>query len=253
MAKKKTKKKTKTNAKARTTGLVGTQRAVLEALKTKRDLAKLAAKLAAKHGTPEQQALKASEIEALKRDEIEALVAEMAVRAHERKRVHLSEMGGWPVCWADEKREGVKPLELLATPIEVKADAVTCTRCKKAAEIPTAEEAAALEQAEVEAEKSRKTKRGKGTVKKKAGDSARAKRQLKLKKNLTVRLKIKGLEVRGVVRPDGSMSVKSKSYDSPHAAANELAGDLVNYRIDGFQAWRFQDGDGKWRMLRDHA
>ena len=33
----------------------------------------------------------------------------------------------------------------------------------------------------------------------------------------------------------------------------ELAGELVNYRIDGFQAWRFQDEDGRWRMLRDHA
>ena len=27
----------------------------------------------------------------------------------------------------------------------------------------------------------------------------------------------------------------------------------VSYRIDGFQAWRFQDEEGRWRMLRDHA
>ena len=245
------KKKTKTKAKARVTGLVGTQRAAIEALKTKGDLAKLDAKLAAKHGTAEQQGIKAGEIEALKRDEIEALVEELALRAHERKRVHLSELGGWPVCWADEKREGVKPLELLVTPIAVKDEAVTCTRCKKAAEIPTAEEAAALEQAEAEAVKPKKGKRR--APKEKGGGSPRAKRQLKLKKNLTVRLKIKDLEVRGVVRPDGSMSVKGTSYDSPHAAANELAGELVNYRIDGFQAWRFQDEEGRWRMLRDHA
>lgn len=245
------KKKTKTNARARTTGLVGTQHAALDALKTKAELAKLAAKLTTKHGTPEQQALKASEIEALKRDEIEALVAEVAVRAHERKKCHLSEMG-LPVCWPDEKRERVKPLELLVTPISVKDEEVTCTRCKKAAEIPTAEEAAALEQAEAEASRPKKGKRSAPKAKAGAG-SSRAKRQLKLKANLTVRLKIKDLEVRGVVRPDGSMSVKGKSYDSPHAAANELAGELVNYRVDGFQAWRFQDEEGRWRMLRDHA
>jgi len=135
-------KKTKTNAKARKTGLVGTQRAAIEAHKTKRDLAGLAAKLAAKHGTAEQQALKRAEIEALKRDEIEALVEELAFRAHERKRVHLSEMGGWPVCWADERREAVRPRELLLTPISTDAGAVTCTRCKKAADLPTPAQAA---------------------------------------------------------------------------------------------------------------
>ena len=35
--------------------------------------------------------------------------------------------------------------------------------------------------------------------------------------------------------------------------ANALAGEKVSYRIDGFQAWRFQDEEGRWRMLRDHA
>lgn len=245
------KRKTKTNAKARTTGLVGTQRAAIDALKTKRDLAGVAAKLAAKHGTAEQQALERAEIEALKRDEIEVLVTDLAVRAHERKRVHLSEMGGWPVCWADEKREAVKARELLSTPISTDADAVTCTRCKKAADLPSPDQTAALERAEAEAEQASKTKRK--AAKKKGAASGRAKRQLKLKKNLTVRLKVKDLEVRGVVRPDGSMSVKGTSFDSPHAAANELARELVNYRIDGFQAWRFQDEDGRWRMLRDHV
>ena len=250
MAKKKAKTNamTKTTERSKTTGLVGTQRAALAALKTKRDVASLATKLAAKHGTAEQQALKRAEIEALKRDEIEALVADLAVRAHERKRVHLSEMGGWPVCWADAKREKVKPRELLVTPISTDANLVTCTRCKKAAELPSPEETAALKRAEAEAE----SKGGKGK-RKQGGSSGRSKRQLKLKKNLTVRLKIKGLEVKGVVRPDGTMSVKGTSYDSPHAAANELAGELVNYRIDGFQAWRYQDEDGRWRMIRDHA
>lgn len=78
------KRKTKTNTKA-TSGLVGTQRAAIDALKTKGDLAKLAAKLVVRHGTPEQRALKAREMEALKRGEIEALMADLAVRAHERK------------------------------------------------------------------------------------------------------------------------------------------------------------------------
>jgi hypothetical protein len=59
--------------------------------------------------------------------------------------------------------------------------------------------------------------------------------------------------VKGVVRPDGTCSVKGQNFSSPHEAANELAGKLVNYRIDGFQAWRYQDDQGKWRMLRDHA
>jgi len=145
----------------------------------------------------------------------------------------------------------VKPLELLTTPITTNAEAVTCTRCKKAAEIPSAEEAVALAQAEAEAEKPKRGKRR--AAKEKGGGSGRVKRQLKLKKNLTVRLKIKDLEVRGVVRPDGSMSCRGKSFPSPHAAANELAGELVNYRVDGFQAWRFQDDEGRWRMLRDHA
>ena len=81
----------------------------------------------------------------------------------------------------------------------------------------------------------------------------RSKRQLSLKENLSVRLKVKDLEVKGVVRPDGTMSVKGTNYASPHEAANELAGKLVNYRIDGFQAWKFQDDQGRWHMLRDHS
>lgn len=244
------KRKTKTNTRA-TSGLVGTQRAAIDALKTKGDLAKLAAKLAVRHGTPEQRALNATEIEALRRDEIEALAADLAVRAHVRKRVHLSEMGGWPVCWADEKREQVEPLELLATPITTNAEAVTCTRCKKAADLPSPGQTAALENVEAAAEQASKATRQ--AVRRKGAASGRAKRRLKLERNLTVRLRIKDLEVRGVVRPDGSMSVGGTSYDSPHAAANALAGELVNYRIDGFQAWRFQDEEARWRMLRDHA
>jgi len=39
----------------------------------------------------------------------------------------------------------------------------------------------------------------------------------------------------------------------PANLANALAGELVKYRIDGFQAWRYEDKDGKWRMLRDHG
>lgn len=247
--------KTKTEKTTRAERLVATQREALRAIPTKRALAGLAQKLATQHGTSEQQALKRSEIEALKRDEIEALAEELALRSHQRKRVHLSELGGWPVCWSDEKRNGVKPKELITTPITVQADAVTCSRCKKGAELPSPEETAALKRAELEAEQPKKKRtKTKAKAKAKGGDtpSARAKRRVRLKKNLTVRLKIKGLEVKGVLRPDGTMSVKGKSYDSPHVAANELAGDLVAYRIDGFQAWRFQDDDGKWRMLRDH-
>lgn len=243
--------KTKTEKTTRAERLVATQREALKAIPTKRALAGLAQKLATQHGTSEQQALKRSDIEALKRNDIEALAEELALRSHQRKRVHLSEPGGWPVCWSDEKRNRVKPKELITTPITVQAEAVTCSRCKKGAELPSPEETAALKRAELEAEQPKK-KRTK--TKAKGGDtpSARAKRRVRLKKNLTVRMKIKGLEVKGVLRPDGTMSVKGKSYDSPHVAANELAGDLVAYRIDGFQAWRFQDDDGKWRMLRDH-
>ena len=229
--------------------LVGTQREALKAFATKRDLAAVAVKLANQHGTTEQQALKRAEIEARKRDEIEALVEDLAGRAQQRRRVHLSELGGWPVCWTEERRGAVKAPELLTTPITVNADAVSCTRCKQAAELPSPEETAALKRAEAEAEQPAKAKR----VKKGETKSGRDKRQLKLKKNLPVRLKLKDLEVKGVLRPDGTMSVKGTSYASPHAAANELAGELVSYRIDGFQAWRYQDDDGKWRMLRDHG
>ena len=251
----KTKKKTNSKKTPRTeTGLVATQRDALNAIPTKRALAGLAVKLAAQHGTSEQQALKRSEIEALKRDEITALVEEFALRSHQRKRVHLSELGGWPVCWSDEKRDAVKPKELLMTPIAVHAEAVTCSRCKKGAELPSPEETAALKRAELDAERQpKKGKRAKAKGKKSETPSTRTKRHVRLKKNLPVRMKIKDLEVKGVLRPDGTMSVKGKSYDSPHVAANELAGDLVAYRIDGFQAWRFQDEDGKWRMLRDYA
>lgn len=83
--------------------------------------------------------------------------------------------------------------------------------------------------------------------------AARAKRQLGLKQLLAVRLKVKGLEVTGTVETDGTLKVKGTTYPSPHAAANEIAGKLVNCRIDGFQAWRYQDEQGKWHMLRDHV
>ena len=96
------------------------------------------------------------------------------------------------------------------------------------------------------------TKKAKRASKKEGEGTTRAKRQLSIKENLNVRLKIKDLEVRGVVRPDSTMSVKGTNYASPHEAANDLAGKRVAYRIDGFQAWRYQDADGKWRMLRDH-
>jgi len=260
MAKRKTKTRTASKSKRRAKTkadsgehprlpLVGTQRAALNAFATKRDLAAAAVKLAGQHGTSEQQAMKRADVEARKRDEIEALVEDLAGRAQQRRRVHLSELGGWPVCWTEERRGAVKVPELLTTPITVNAAAVTCTRCKRAAELPSPEETAALKRAEAEAEQPARAKRAnKGETK-----SGRAKRQLKLKKNLAVRLKLKGLDVKGVLRPDGTMSVKGTSYASPHAAANELAGELVSYRIDGFQAWRYQDDDGKWRMLRDHG
>ena len=260
MAKRKTKTRTASKSKRRAKTkadsgehprlpLVGTQREALKAFATKRDLAAVAVKLAGQHGTSEQQAMKRADVEARKRGEIEALVEDLAGRAQQRRRVHLSELGGWPVCWTEERRGAVKVPELLTTPITVNAAAVTCTRCKRAAELPSPEETAALKRAEAEAEQPARAKRAKkGETK-----SGRAKRQLNLKKNLAVRLKLKGLEVKGVLRPDGTMSVKGTSYASPHAAANELAGELVSYRIDGFQAWRYQDDDGKWRMLRDHG
>ena len=234
--------------------LVPTQRAALEGITSKRTLAALAVKLAAQHGAPEQQALKRADVEKGSVEAIQGYVADLAVRAQQRKKVHLSELGGWPVCWPDERKENVKPAELLTTPITVDAGAVTCTRCRKEADIPSPAETAALDRAEVEADQQPAKGKGKRKAAKKEGATApRAKRELALKANLTVRLKIKDLEVKGVVRPDGTMSVKGTSYASPHEAANALAGEKVSYRIDGFQAWRFQDEEGRWRMLRDHA
>ncbi len=237
--------------------LVGTQRAALEGVASKGELAELAARLAREFGPKEHQALKAPEVERGKREEIEALVAQLATAAHAGKKVHLSELGGWPACWPDERREKVGAAELLTTPITAQAEAVTCPRCKKAGDLPSPEETAALHRAEVAAEEGTSGKRKRSSKERRPASegepAARAKRQLALKENLTVRLKIKDFEVKGVVRPDGSMSVKGTSYASPHEAANDLAGKLVKYRIDGFQAWRYQDAEGKWRMLRDHA
>ena len=218
MAKRKAK-TTKTTTKASTSrrtkaphlgALVSTQRAAIEAVANKHDLAELFLKLAGKHGTPEQQALKLLDLEREPRDTIEALVAALAVKAHEGQKVrHLSELGGWPACWTDERREACGPDELLATPISVAEEAVTCPKCKKAADIPSPAETAAMERAEVEEAKEEKpAKKGKRSTKKEGEAPApRAKRELALKESLSVRLKIKDLEVKGVVRPDGSMSV----------------------------------------------
>lgn len=235
--------------------LVATQRAALEAMPTKHDLAALAVKLASQHGSPEQQALGRADVERGTRDAIEALVAELAVKAHTGRKTHLSELGGWPACWLDERREACGPEELLTTPITVSEEAVTCARCKKTADIPTPEESAAMERAEVAAASKAPTKERKQAPKARKGEagSKRAKRQLTLKENLPVRMKIRDLEVKGVLRPDGTLSARGTSHSSPHEAANALAGDLVAYRIDGFQAWRYQDDQGRWRMLRDHA
>ncbi len=258
---KKTTTKTSTSGRAKAAhlgALVSTQRAAIEAVANKHDLAALFLKLAGKHGTPEQQALKVADLEREPRNTIEALVVALAQNAHDGHKVHLSELGGWPACWTDERREKCGPEELLSTPISVSEEAVTCPKCKKAADIPSPEETAAMERAEVvEAAQEKPAKKGKAkqAAKGKADGTptSRAKRQLSLKENLPVRLKIKDLEVKGVVRPDGTCSVKGTNYASPHEAANELAGKLVRYRIDGFQAWRYQDEQGKWRMLRDHA
>jgi hypothetical protein len=133
--------------------LVATQRAAIDAMANKHDLAALFVKLAGKHGSPEQQALKAPDLERETRETIEALVAALAVKAHEGHKVHLSELGGWPACWPDERRDGCGPEELLTTPISVAEEAVTCTKCKKAADIPSPAETAAMERAEVEATK----------------------------------------------------------------------------------------------------
>ena len=255
----KRKKKTRTSAADRAQAphlgtLVSTQREAIAGVANKHDLAALFLKLAGQHGTSEQQGLKVADLENEPRETVEALVANLALKAHEGRKVHLSELGGWPACWTDERREDCEPEELLVTPISVTEDAVTCPKCKKAADLPSPSESAAMERAEVEAAKE-PTKKSKRVAKAKPeGTTAapRAKRELSLKDNLSVRLKIKDLEVKGVVRPDGTMSVKGTNYANPHEAANELAGKLVNYRIDGFQAWRFQDEQGRWRMLRDH-
>ncbi|MGE0713325.1 MAG: hypothetical protein AB7N76_26470 [Planctomycetota bacterium] len=255
---KRTKKKTttKTSTSGRTKAsdlgsLVSTQRAAIEGVANKHDLSTLFLKLAGKHGTPEQQALKVADLEREPRSTIEALVVTLAQKAHEGHKVHLSELGGWPACWTDERREKCGPEELLSTPISVSEEAVTCPKCKKAADIPSPEETAAMERAEVEAAK--ETRAAKPKADGAASTTTRAKRQLSLKENLSVRLRIKDLEVKGVVRPDLSMSVKGQAFPNPHEAANALAGKLVSYRIDGFQAWRYQDEQGRWRMLRDHA
>ena len=235
--------------------LVTTQREAIAGVPNKQELAALFLKLAGQHGTAEQQAMSVADLEVQPRETVEAFVANLALKAHEGRKVHLSELGGWPACWTDERREGCGPEELLTTPISVTEDAVTCPKCKKAADLPSPEESAAMERAEVEADKET-TKKSKRVAKAKPEGSEaapRSKRQLSLKENLSVRLKVKDLEVKGVVRPDGTMSVKGTNYASPHEAANELAGKLVNYRIDGFQAWKFQDDQGRWRMLRDHS
>jgi len=248
------KKKTAMAVRPELASLVGTQRAALDRIESKHDLAALAAKLAGQHGSDEERALGVAQIERGKREEIEALVSGLAVRAHVGKKVHLSELGGWPACWADERRERVRTEELLTNPISAHADTVTCPRCRKAGDLPSPEETAALHRAEIAAVAESASKKAKRAAKKEDGANAtRAKRQLTLKDNLTVRLKIKDFEVRGVVRPDGTMSVKGTNYASPHEAANQLAGSLVPYRIDGFQAWRYEDDEGRWRMLRDHA
>lgn len=92
------------------------------------------------------------------------------MKAHEGHKVHLSELGGWPACWADERREACGPEELLTTPISVSEEAVTCPKCKKAADIPSPEETAAMERAEVEDAKGEPGKKGKRAAKP-AGES----------------------------------------------------------------------------------
>lgn len=160
--------------------LVATQRAAIEAVPNKHDLAGLAAKLAAQHGSPEQQALGRADIERGTREGIEALIAELALRAHAgHKKTHLSELGGWPACWPDERREACGPEELLTTAITVSEEAVTCTRCKKAADFPSPEETAAMERAEVEAAKAAPAKERRATAKAKQDGATptRAKRR----------------------------------------------------------------------------
>lgn len=269
MAKRKAKTATKTGTTKGTSApskvdmatLVGTQRAAIEAAGNKHSLAELAVKLLAQHGTDEQKAFTAADIEKKTKDEILAGVVALSLRGQAGKEVHLSELGGWPICWSDDHRAKVAINDLLTTPIAVKADAVTCTKCAKAADLPTPEQSAALAQAEAgggenpkKAKMVKPAKEAKATAAK--GGDAKApqgKRQLALKENLAVRLKIKDLEVKGTLRPDGTLTAKGSTWASPHEAANELGGKLVNYRIDGFQAWRFEDEKGKWRMLRDHG
>lgn len=255
MAKRKTG-ATSTKKKAGFASLVGTQRAALDAPTSKRGLAALAVALASQHGSAEQKALTQAELERGTRRGIQSLVVELARQGQVGKVVHLSELGGWPACWPDDRRDSSRAEEILTTAITVTADDVTCGRCRKAADLPSPEETAAFQRAEVEAASEAPTRRNKRAPAKKGGESGggkRGKRQLSLKADLPVRMKIKDVEIKGVVQRDGTLVAAGKSYPNPHVAANDIAGKLVAYRIDGFQAWRFQDPDGRWRMLRDHA
>ena len=109
------------------------------------------------------------------------------------------------MCWGDKKPAGVKPLELLATPIAVDGEAVTCARCKKAAGLPSPIETAALKRAEAEAAPA-KTARPKAT---------RTRRQLSMEGDLKVRLKLKGIEVKGVLRPTGRCARRARPTTVP--------------------------------------
>ena len=133
--------------------LVTTQREAIAGVPNKQELAALFLKLAGKHGTSEQQAMSVADLEVQPRETVEAFVANLALKAHDGRKVHLSELGGWPACWTDERREGCGSEELLVTPISVTEEAVTCPKCKKAADIPSPAESAAMERAVVEAEK----------------------------------------------------------------------------------------------------
>jgi len=225
--------------------LVKSQARALAAVKGKRALVTLAAKLAREHGTEAQRKLKRAAFERRTLSALRELVTELALRAQQGKRVHMGELEGWPVCWSDARRAKVKPADLILTPITVDAELVTCARCKKAADLPSPEDTAALKRAEARAAASEGAP---VRVKRPA-----ARRRLQLERDLPVRLRVKGLEAKGVLKPDGTLRVGRTTYPSPHAAAKALAGDRVNYRIDGFQAWRYQDASGAWRMLRDYA
>jgi len=251
MAKKTKKPKTQKAAPAKPV-LMRTQRSALAKIQSRRQLATLVVNLAKKWGSEEQRALKRSGLERDSVDALQRLASELALASHGKRNAHLSELEGWPVCWSETRRSSVKPEDLLATPITVDALAVTCTRCKKAAELPSPEETAAFNRAEIKAHQAR-PKRTRGASETPRESKPRGKRCLTLSADLPVRLRVKGVEAKGVLKPDGTLRVKRASYPSPHAAARALAGDKVSYRIDGFQAWRYQDADGAWRMLKDHA